>query len=68
MTVVRFLLGAAAAFAFYLLGAKAGHGRYKQIQRSAKRAWNDPTVKKARAGTRKLARRNGKKISKAVRR
>ncbi|MEC5184748.1 MULTISPECIES: hypothetical protein [Cryobacterium] len=68
MTALRLLLAAAVAFAFYLIGAKAGRGRYKQIRRNAKKAWNDPTVKKARAGTKKLARRNTKKITKAVHR
>ncbi|TFC60794.1 MULTISPECIES: hypothetical protein [unclassified Cryobacterium] len=68
MTALRLLLAAAVAFAFYLIGAKAGRGRYKQIRRNAKKAWNDPTVRKARVGTKKLARRNTKKITKAVHR
>lgn len=64
MTAPRIFTSAAIAFTFYVLGAKAGRGRYKQIQRSAKKAWNEPTVKKAR----KLATRNTKKITKAVHR
>ncbi|MGY4857689.1 hypothetical protein [Cryobacterium sp. AP23] len=66
MTFLRLLLAAAFAFAFYLLGSKAGTGRYKQVRKSARKAWNDPTVKKARSGTKKLARRNAKKLTKAV--
>ena len=64
MTALRIIISAAIAFVFYVLGAKAGRGRYKQIQRSAKKTWNDPTVKKAR----KLANRNTKKIAKAAHR
>ena len=68
MTFLRILLAAAFAFAFYLLGSKAGTGRYKQVRKNARKAWNDPTVKKARSGTKKLARRNAKKLTKAVHR
>jgi len=68
MTALRLLFAAALAFVFYLLGAKAGRGRYRQIRHDAKKAWNDPTVKKARSRTRKLASRNAKKLGKAVHR
>jgi hypothetical protein len=68
MTALRLLFAAAIAFAFYFIGAKAGRGRYREIRRGAKKAWNDPTVKKARAGSKKLAKRNAKKITKAVKR
>jgi hypothetical protein len=68
MTTVRLLFAAAIAFAFYLLGSKAGTGRYKQARRTARKAWNDPTVKKARSGTKKLARLEVKKLRKAVHR
>jgi hypothetical protein len=66
MTALRLLLVAAVAFVFYLIGAKAGRGRYREIRRGAKKAWNDPTVKKARARTKKLAKRNTKRLTKAV--
>ena len=68
MTALRLLIAAVIAFAFYFIGAKAGRGRYKQIRRNAKKAWNDPTVKKARTRTKKLARTNAKKLTKAVQR
>lgn len=67
MTALRLLLAAVIAVAFYLIGAKAGRGRYKQIRRNAKKAWNDPTVRKARTRTKKLARKNANKLTKAVR-
>lgn len=66
MTFLRILIAATIAGAFYLLGAKAGHGRYKEVKRTARKAWNDPTVKKARKGTKKLANSNAKKIRKAI--
>ncbi|WEO76377.1 hypothetical protein BJQ94_13515 [Cryobacterium sp. SO2] len=66
MTALRFLLVAAVAFVFYLIGAKAGRGRYREIRRNAKKAWNDPTVKKVRARSQKLAKRNAKRLTKAV--
>ena len=67
MTTVRLLIAAIIALAFYLLGSKAGTGEYKKARRTARKAWNDPSVKKARSGTKKLARRNAKKLTKAVR-
>jgi hypothetical protein len=66
MTALRFIIGAAIAFTFYLIGAKAGRGRYNEIRRTAKKTWNDPTVKKVRGRTRKLAKSNAKKLRKAV--
>lgn len=68
MTYLRLLIAAAIAGLFYLLGARAGRGRYKQIRRNAHKAWNDKTVKKARAGTKKFANRNVKNLAKAARR
>ena len=66
MTTVRLLIAAIIALAFYLLGSKAGTGDYKKARRTARKAWNDPTAKKARAGTKKLARREVKKLKKAT--
>ena len=66
MTTVRLLIAAIIALSFYLLGSKAGTGDYKKARRTARKAWNDPTVKKARAGTKKLARREVKKLKKAT--
>lgn len=36
-------------FVAYVLGAKAGEDRYREITRAATRYWNDPKVKKTRA-------------------
>ena len=68
MTTVRLLIASIIALAFYLLGSKAGTGDYKKARRTARKAWNDPTVKKARSGTNKLARREVKKLKKATHR
>jgi uncharacterized membrane protein len=66
MNTVRLLIAAIIALTFYLLGSKAGTGQYKQARRTARKAWNDPAVKKARSGTKKIARREVKKLRKAV--
>jgi hypothetical protein len=51
MTMKKFmcvvLIGGLAATA-YVLGAKAGRGRYRAIRGTAESFWNDPAVKKAR--------------------
>ena len=49
----RFLLIAIIAFIAYTFGAKAGHGRYKQISGYVGSFWNDPKVKKARKSAKK---------------
>lgn len=36
------------AFIAYTYGAKAGRGRYREIQATIDALWNDPRVKKAR--------------------
>lgn len=47
------LLFALAAFAAYVLGAKAGEERYTEITHAVTKYWNDPKVKKARAKAKK---------------
>lgn len=49
----RYLLLAIVAFAAYVLGARAGEDRYKEIKHVATKYWNDPLTKKARAKARK---------------
>lgn len=39
----------AIAFGAYVLGAKAGRGRYREIRQAADVIWNDPRFKKMRA-------------------
>ncbi len=51
------ILIALVAFGAYLLGAKAGQERYRQITRALTTRWNDPTVKKVRAKAKKARNR-----------
>ena len=43
----RFLVIALAVGGAYLLGARAGRGRYEQITGAMSSLWNDPSLKKA---------------------
>jgi hypothetical protein len=54
------------AFLAYVLGAKAGRARYKQISKSVKKFWNDPQVKKARARAKKELAKAEKAANKKV--
>lgn len=49
----KFVLFLLVAFGAYVLGARAGEDRYKEIKRAATKYWNDPQVKKARAKAKK---------------
>ena len=66
MTVPRLPLVVGIAVVFYLLGNRAGRGKYTRLRRKTLRAWNHPEVRKGRARLQKLARRNYKKINKAM--
>jgi len=64
----RWLFIAVIAFVAYTFGAKAGHGRYKEIASYFGSFWNDPQVAKARktagknvAKARKVAAKKAKK-------
>lgn len=48
------------AFAAYVLGAKAGEERYREIVLAVTKHWNDPRVKKARAKANKMRTRAAK--------
>ncbi|MBF4575656.1 hypothetical protein [Frondihabitans sp. VKM Ac-2883] len=50
------------AFFAYLLGAKAGTSRYREITSAFTGVWNDPKVKKARKQAKKDVAR-GRKIA-----
>ncbi|KAA9107702.1 hypothetical protein [Microbacterium rhizomatis] len=41
----------------YVLGAKAGRSRYREVVHAAKTFWNDPTVAKARTRAVKSAKK-----------
>ena len=58
----QYLIVVALAFAAYVLGAKAGESRYKEIKKAATHYWNDPQVKKARKKAKK-ARDKAKKAA-----
>lgn len=49
----KYIVIAVIAFIAYTLGAKAGHGRYKEISNYFGSFWNDPKVKKARSQAKK---------------
>ena len=66
MTIPRLLLIIAVAVGLYLLGTNADRMRTNQIIRSARAAWDHPEVKKDRSRLHKLAKRNAKKITKAI--
>ena len=60
------IVAAAVAAGAYVLGAKAGRRRYRQITQTAESLWNDPAVKRARSAakkrTRKAIDKAGKKL------
>lgn len=45
----------AVAFVAYTYGAKAGHGRYREIRNELDALWNDPRMKKTRKRAMKRA-------------
>jgi hypothetical protein len=61
-TFLTWLAIAAIAAAAYVLGAKAGRGRYREIMAAASAIWNDPKSKKARKRAVKQAKKHAKKI------
>jgi uncharacterized protein HemX len=66
MTVPRLLLALAVAIGLYYLGANADRIQSGQLARAARAAWEHPEAKKDRSRLQKLAKRNAKKITKAV--
>jgi len=63
---VKYVLVVLVAFAAYVLGAKAGEERYREITRAATRYWNDPKLKKARARAEKARDRAARVVRKSV--
>lgn len=62
-----YLLGLAAVAAVaYLLGAKAGRRRYREIIQTANSVWNDPAVRKARSRAKKKAQQTIRRASKKL--
>lgn len=50
----------------YILGARAGRSRYKEISKAAKHLWDDPSLKKARNRSRKVVDKAAKKAAKKL--
>ncbi|GAA1649845.1 hypothetical protein [Microbacterium flavum] len=50
----------------YVLGARAGRARYREISGAAKHLWDDPSLRKARAQSRKLVDKAAKKAAKKL--
>lgn len=50
----------------YILGARAGRSRYREISGAAKHLWNDPSLRKARHRSRKVIDKAAKKASKRL--
>lgn len=50
----------------YVLGARAGRSRYREISKAAKHLWDDPSLRKARAQSRKVVDKAAKKAAKKL--
>lgn len=67
MSRVTFWLAlAAVGGAAYVLGARAGRSRYREISGAAKDLWNDPSLRKARKRSRKVIDRAATKAAKKL--
>lgn len=66
MTVPRLLALAAIAIVFYLIGTGHNRHRLERMRIRAQQAWHDPELKKSRKKLLNLAKKNAKKIDKAV--
>lgn len=63
MSKLGVVVGAAAG---YVLGARAGRGRYEQIQQQAQRLWTDPRVQKRKAQAQEVAQQKGAQVRNKV--
>lgn len=63
--IVWILLLAVAATA-YVLGAKAGRKRFREISGIAKEVWNDPAVSKARGRAYRRIESTAKRVAKKI--
>lgn len=62
----RIIVIALIAFGAYVLGARAGKGRYTEIKHAALGIWNDPHAKKARKKVSKASHKEGKRLARAA--
>ena len=65
MTIPRVLIAVGLGFALYFLGANTDRWRTSQIVRSARAAWH-PESKRDRRRLHRNARRNAKRVTRAV--
>lgn len=63
---LAFLLIVGVGAAAYLLGAKAGTSRYREISGAARHVWDDPAVKKVRKRAHKALEKAGKKAARRL--
>ena len=63
---ITFVFIVIVAFFAYVLGAKAGKARYKEITTAVNSFWNDPQVKKARVRAVKGAKKATAEATKAA--
>lgn len=67
MSGIKFWLAlSAVGVGAYVLGARAGRARYREISGAAKHLWNDPSLRKARAQSRKVVDKAAKKAAKKL--
>lgn len=67
MSAFRFwLVVAVVAAVAYVLGARAGRSRYREISKAAKHLWDDPSLRKARSQSRKIVDKAAKKAAKKL--
>lgn len=64
--VTFWLTLAAVGGAAYVLGARAGRSRYREISGAAKDLWNDPSLRKARKRSRKVIDRAATKAARKL--
>lgn len=65
-TTLRVLLLIAVGLAGYVIGAKAGRSRYREISRTARRVWDDPAVKRVRTRTYRKVEKAAKRAAKRL--
>ena len=63
MSKLTFVVGIAAG---YVLGTRAGRGRYEQIKQLSGRAWNHPAVAEQRQKTTEQIRQRGPEVAAAA--
>ncbi len=63
---IVWLIVLAVASAAYVIGAKAGQSRYREISKIAKQVWDDPSLSKPRKQASKAIEKAAKKAAKKL--